>query len=269
MNYCPCTHNLWPYTPFSFRKTSDKIELVVTGPYRLVRHPVYTSLILGIWIIPTLVSIFLEIIIVPITNLQVEILTFEITAWVYGAVKVLYTWTLTQQRRPYYMSTIPMHQAPGNEATQYLVSICTSFIMCSLIHLFVCGIITFWKYLSWATLVWFPRCYVQNLACIVAAIFVRDCKCWKGEPIPEVSDGYILLLLQTVGHFLLSSVFTGYIVFAMVLYEEPDLVNALGPEYTKYMKKTPRFFPNLPSFGRKATRDWPTASCTVKELVLF
>ena len=147
MNYCPCTHNLWPYTPFSFRKTSDKIELVVTGPYRLVRHPVYTSLILGIWIIPTLVSIFLEIIIVPITNLQVEILTFEITAWVYGAVKVLYTWTLTQQRRPYYRSTIPMHQAPGNEATQYLLSICTSFIMCSLIHLFVCGIITFWKYL--------------------------------------------------------------------------------------------------------------------------
>ena len=77
-------------------------------------------------------------------------------------------------------------------------------------------------------------------------------KCWKGEPIPEV---YILLLLQTVGHFLLSSVFTGYIVFAVVLYEEPDLVNSLGPEYTKYMKKTPRFFPNLPSFGRKAARD--------------
>ena len=101
---------------------------------------------------------------------------------------------------------------------------------------------------------WFPSCYVHKLArtCIAAAIFVRDCKCWKGEPIPEV---YILLLLQTVGHFLLSSVFTGYIVFAVVLYEEPDLVNSLGPEYTKYMKKTPRFFPNLPSFGRKAARD--------------
>ena len=50
-------------SPLSFRKTSDKVELVVTGPYRLVRHPVYTSLILAIWITPTLVS---EIKIVPI-----------------------------------------------------------------------------------------------------------------------------------------------------------------------------------------------------------
>ena len=44
-------------------------------------------------------------------------------------------------------------------------------------------------------------------------------------------------------------------MFAVAFYEEPDLVKTLGPEYTKYMKKTPRFFPNLPSFGRKAARD--------------
>ena len=71
-----------------------------------------------------------------------------------------------------------------------------------------------------------------------------------------------IFLLQTVGHLLLSSVFTGYIVFAVAFYEEPDLVKTLGPEYTKYMKKTPRFFPNLPSFGRKAARDWSLALCT-------
>ena len=68
--------------PFSFRKTSDKIELVVTGPYGLVRHPVNTSFMLAIWITPSLVSIFVEMN-VPITNLRVEILIL-----VYAAVSV-------------------------------------------------------------------------------------------------------------------------------------------------------------------------------------
>ena len=57
-SHCPCAHTIiCDSAPFSFRKTSDKIELVVTGPYGLVRHPVYTSLMLAIWITPSLVSI--------------------------------------------------------------------------------------------------------------------------------------------------------------------------------------------------------------------
>jgi len=64
------------------------------------------------------------------------------------------------------------------------------------------------------------------------------------------------LLSQTVGHFLLSSAFTGYIVFAVIIYEEPLLVEKLGPEYVQYMKRTPRFIPNLPGLGQKTSRDW-------------
>lgn len=40
---------------FLFRKTNE--ELIVTGPYGLVRHPMYTTSILGVWITPTMVSI--------------------------------------------------------------------------------------------------------------------------------------------------------------------------------------------------------------------
>ena len=59
-SYCPCAHAIiCDPAPFSFRKTSDKIELVVTGPYGLVRHPVCTSVMLAIWITPTLVSIYI------------------------------------------------------------------------------------------------------------------------------------------------------------------------------------------------------------------
>ena len=48
-----CVHTA-SYT-FLFRKTND--ELIVTGPYGLVRHPMYTTSILGVWITPTMVSI--------------------------------------------------------------------------------------------------------------------------------------------------------------------------------------------------------------------
>jgi len=58
-----------------------------------------------------------------------------------------------------------------------------------------------------------------------------------------------------VGHFLLSSIFTSYIVFAVIVYEEPMLVEKMGPEYVQYMKRTPRFFPNIPSLGQKTSRD--------------
>ena len=67
-SYCPSARTIiCDPAPFSFRKTSDKIELVVTGPYGLVRHPAYTSLMLAIWITPSLVSILVEMN-VPITN---------------------------------------------------------------------------------------------------------------------------------------------------------------------------------------------------------
>ena len=56
----------------------------------------------------------------------------------------------------------------------------------------------------------------------------------------------------------MSGFFTGYIVFAVAFYEEPGLVDKIGPAYVEYMKKTPRFIPNLPSFGGKAARDWTT-----------
>ena len=41
-------------TPF-FRP--DQMKMVDSGPYGLVRHPVYTSLMLAFWITPTLVGI--------------------------------------------------------------------------------------------------------------------------------------------------------------------------------------------------------------------
>eukprot|EP00731_Ephydatia_muelleri_P016406 Em0009g830a len=48
---------------------------------------------------------------------------------------------------------------------------------------------------------------------------------------------------MTVGRLLMSSVFTFYIVYATIYYEEPDLVKCLGPSYKKYMQDTPRFIP--------------------------
>ena len=44
-------------------------------------------------------------------------------------------------------------------------------------------------------------------------------------------------------------------MFAVTFYEEPSLVNKIGPAYVEYMKKTPRFIPNFPRIGRKASRD--------------
>jgi len=35
----------------------DEMKLVDSGPYGLVRHPVYTALMLAFWITPTMVSI--------------------------------------------------------------------------------------------------------------------------------------------------------------------------------------------------------------------
>lgn len=50
---------------------------------------------------------------------------------------------------------------------------------------------------------------------------------------------------MTVGRLLLVGLYSLYIVYAVVVYEEPALVEEFGPEYVEYMKKTPRFIPNL------------------------
>ena len=54
----------------------------------------------------------------------------------------------------------------------------------------------------------------------------------------------------------MSSVFTFYIVYATIYYEEPDLVKCLGPSYKKYMQDTPRFIP------------WPKSKETKNEWVI-
>ena len=62
-----------------------------------------------------------------------------------------------------------------------------------------------------------------------------------------------MLLLQTVGHFMFSSAFTGYILFAVHFFEEPDLEKAIGSKYTEYMKTIPRYIPNV--FPRRKVAD--------------
>ena len=51
--------------------------------------------------------------------------------------------------------------------------------------------------------------------------------------------------MQTMGRALFSFFMTVYIVFAVVYFEEPDLVKEMGSEYEEYMKRTPRFIPNF------------------------
>ena len=59
--------------------------------------------------------------------------------------------------------------------------------------------------------------------------------------------------MQSIGHFLLSTVFTGYILFAVPYFEEPDLVRSIGPVYIDYMRTTPRYIPNI-CFSQAASR---------------
>ena len=50
---------------------------------------------------------------------------------------------------------------------------------------------------------------------------------------------------MTVGHFLFSFLLTAYIVCAVVMFEEPDLIKEFGQDYVEYMKTTPRFVPRI------------------------
>lgn len=56
----------------------------------------------------------------------------------------------------------------------------------------------------------------------------------------------MLSSLQTTGHLLLSFMYTAYILIAVQLYEEPDLIKQIGPEYIEYMKTTPAYIPSIP-----------------------
>merc|ERR1712130_194046 len=49
--------------------------------------------------------------------------------------------------------------------------------------------------------------------------------------------------IMTAGHLLFSVVATGYILIAVLCFEEPDLVKMVGPVYIKYMESTPAFCP--------------------------
>lgn len=65
----------------------------------------------------------------------------------------------------------------------------------------------------------------------------------------------LLLLWATphlsVGHLLLATVFSVYVVCAVAMFEEPDLVREFGSDYAEYMKTTPRFVPGLAWLLRK------------------
>ncbi len=56
---------------------------------------------------------------------------------------------------------------------------------------------------------------------------------------------------MTVGHLLFALATTGYIVIAVKLFEERDLVRHFGDTYRRYMKQVPGFFPS----GRAAGAD--------------
>jgi len=48
-----------------------------------------------------------------------------------------------------------------------------------------------------------------------------------------------------VGHLLLATVFTMYIVLAVKYSEEPALIRELGPQYKIYMRNTPCYIPQM------------------------
>ena len=62
-----------------------------------------------------------------------------------------------------------------------------------------------------------------------------------------------MFFLQTVGHLVLSVMYTVYMLIAVPLYEEPDLLNQFGPEYAEYMKTTPCFIPKIPFLAKAKT----------------
>jgi protein-S-isoprenylcysteine O-methyltransferase Ste14 len=58
---------------------------------------------------------------------------------------------------------------------------------------------------------------------------------------------------MTVGHMLMASVTTAYILVA-IIFEERDLVEALGDDYVKYRESTPMFIPQVASRETSSSR---------------
>ena len=55
----------------------------------------------------------------------------------------------------------------------------------------------------------------------------------------------------TIGRVLFAGVASGYILFAVKLLEEPDLIKTVGKTYEDYMKTTPSFCPMFNSNNKK------------------
>lgn len=51
--------------------------------------------------------------------------------------------------------------------------------------------------------------------------------------------------MQSLGHFMWAGGLTVYVVTAVSLFEEADLIREFGEDYKTYMKEVPRFVPNL------------------------
>jgi protein-S-isoprenylcysteine O-methyltransferase Ste14 len=62
--------------------------------------------------------------------------------------------------------------------------------------------------------------------------------------------------VMTVGHLLFAGMCTGFIIFTVFLFEEPDLVKDIGHEYVDYKKKVPAFCP-IPGMSWAAARSAP------------
>ena len=60
--------------------------------------------------------------------------------------------------------------------------------------------------------------------------------------------------LQTTGHLLLSVMYSIYILLAVALYEEPDLLKRFGAEYEQYMTATPGYIPKICVFTRTQSK---------------
>ena len=60
--------------------------------------------------------------------------------------------------------------------------------------------------------------------------------------------------LQTIGHLLLSVMYSTYILVAVALYEEPDLLKRFGAEYEQYVTATPGYIPKICFFTKTKSK---------------